>query len=238
MSVPIVRFGTAEERLRNEFHPRLKVMYRRSLIVGILSLALAASGPSGRAEPLKANDHEASGKQAAKDPDISTPELADLAGERHRLLELQANRAAVVIFVLHDCPISNRYAPEIQRLADEFASKRVAFYLVHVDPQLSTADAKKHAKEYRYKLPVLVDRRHELVKLLKATTAPEAFVIGAEKKVLYRGRIDDRYAAVGKPRSQVQRQDLRLAVSAVVAGKRVEVAETKAIGCYIPELEE
>jgi hypothetical protein len=204
----------------------------------MVSLALAVSGPNGRAEPSKGSDGAASSKQAATDRGPSTLEFADLAGVPHRPLELQANRAAVVIFVLHDCPISNRYAPEIQRLADEFASKRVPFYLVHVDPQLSTADAKKHAKEYRYKLPVLVDRRHDLVKHLKATTAPEAFVIGAENKVLYRGRIDDRYAAVGKPRSQVQRQDLRLALSAVVAGKPVEVAETKAIGCYIPELEE
>jgi hypothetical protein len=139
---------------------------------------------------------------------------------------------------LQDCPISNRYAPEIQRLADEFSAKRVPFYLVHVDPQLTSADAKKHAKEYGYKLPVLIDRKHELVKHLKATTAPEAFVIGAEGSVVYRGRIDDRYAAIGKPRSQVQRQDLRIALTAVVAGKPVEVAETKAIGCYIPELEE
>jgi hypothetical protein len=211
-------------------------MYRCSLIAGIVSLALAVLATNGRAEP--ANGTDAGSKPAGKDPEPATLELADLEGVRHRPLALQANRATVVIFVLHDCPISNRYAPEIQRLADEFASQRIPFYLVHVDPQLSTADAKKHAKEYRYKLPVLVDRRHELVKHLKATTAPEAFVIGPEKKVLYRGRIDDRYAAVGKPRSQVQRQDLRLALTAVVAGKPIELAETKAIGCYIPELDE
>lgn len=213
-------------------------MYRCSLIVGMVWLALAVLATNGRAEPSKGNDGAASSKQASPNRESVTLELADLAGVPHRPLALQENRAAVVVFVLHDCPISNRYAPEIQRLADEFASRRVPFYLVHVDPQLSSADAKKHAKEYRYKLPVLVDRRHELVKHLKATIAPEAFVIGPEKKVLYRGRIDDRYAAVGKPRNQVQRQDLRLALSAVVAGKAVEVAETKAVGCYIPELEE
>jgi hypothetical protein len=217
-------------------------MYRNILIVGALSLLIArhgfaepaASGGNGTAEvkPAIPRGNQTNNSRRA------TPELADLAGGRHRPLELQRNRASVVIFVLQDCPISNRYAPEIQRLADEFAARRVPFYLVHVDPQLTSADAKKHAKEYGYKLPVLIDRKHELVKHLKATTAPEAFIIGAEGKVLYRGRIDDRYAAIGKPRSQVQRQDLRVALSAVVAGKPVEVAETKAIGCYIPELEE
>jgi thiol-disulfide isomerase/thioredoxin len=213
-------------------------MYRCPLIAGVVCLALTVLAENGRAEPSDGSVGAASSTQAATDRESSTLEFADLNDARHRPFELQSNRAVVVIFVLHDCPISNRYAPEIQRLADEFASKRIPFYLIHVDPQLSTADAKKHAKEYHYKLPVLVDRRHELVKQLKATTAPEAFVIGAEKKVLYRGRIDDRYAAVGKPRSQVQRQDLRLALAAVAAGKPVEVAETKAIGCYIPELEE
>jgi thiol-disulfide isomerase/thioredoxin len=165
-------------------------------------------------------------------------ELTDPAGTRHRPLDVRGKPAAVVIFVLHDCPISNKYAPEIQRLAGAFAAKKIPFYLVHVDPQLSPADATKHAKDYGYKLPVLIDREHALVRRLKATTAPEAFVIGANEKVLYRGRIDDRYVALGKSRNQAQRRDLLLALNAVIERKPVEVAETKAIGCYIPELDE
>jgi thiol-disulfide isomerase/thioredoxin len=233
MTVPIVRVGTTS--LRSNF------MYRSILIVGCLSALIA---PPALADPATTGNGAATkeaGQRQSQSPKKVRPAtlaLEDLAGVRHRPLEVRENRASVVIFVLHDCPISNQFAPEIQRLADEFAAKRVPFYVVHVDPQLSTADAKKHAKDYRYKLPVIIDRKHELVKQLKATTAPEAFVIGPEGKVLYRGRIDDRYAAIGKPRSQVQRQDLRLALSAVVAGKPVEVAETKAIGCYIPELDE
>jgi hypothetical protein len=218
-------------------------MYRNILIFGALNLLVAQQGFAEPAAPggngTAAVKPAAQGvKETTRRAGRATPELTDLAGGLRRPLELQKNRASVLIFVLQDCPISNRYAPEIQRLADEFSAKRVPFYLVHVDPQLTSADAKKHAKEYGYKLPVLIDRKHELVKHLKATTAPEAFVIGAEGSVVYRGRIDDRYAAIGKPRSQVQRQDLRIALTAVVAGKPVEVAETKAIGCYIPELEE
>jgi thiol-disulfide isomerase/thioredoxin len=217
-------------------------MYRRLLILGCLSTLIARPM---LADPGATGDGTAPAKEIGQ-REIESPkkvrqaalEIEDLAGVRHRPLEVRENRASVVIFVLQDCPISNQFAPEIQRLADEFAAKRVPFYLVHVDPELSAADAKKHAKEYRYKLPVIIDHKHELVKRLKATTAPEAFVIGDKGKILYRGRIDDRYAAIGKPRSQVQRQDLRMALAAVVAGKPVEVAETKAIGCYIPELEE
>jgi thiol-disulfide isomerase/thioredoxin len=224
-------------------------MHRPCLMIWLLAavlmvhdrLSTAESPPAAgasRAESAreKAAPATGGGKERGGKSTAAPLELTDLTGRRHLPLELGKNKAAVIIFVLQDCPISNKYAPVIQRLADEFAGQRVAFYVVHVDPELALADAKKHAKDYGYKLPVLIDRKHELVRHFEATTAPEAFVVGPDVKVLYRGRIDDRYAGVGKPRQVVRREDLRLALSAVVAGKPIEVAETKAIGCYIPEL--
>ncbi len=164
-------------------------------------------------------------------------ELASVNGTKVRPLDAHEGKPSVVVFVLHDCPISNKYAPEIQRLADEFGKKSARFYVVHVDPELTDGDAAKHAEEYRYKLPVLVDRKHDLVRALRATTAPEAFIIGSDSKVQYRGRIDDRYVALGKPRHEVRERDLRRALEAVIEGRQVEVAETKPVGCLIPEIE-
>jgi thiol-disulfide isomerase/thioredoxin len=218
-------------------------MHRKILIFIVLVIELTALASF----PLRAlsdtDDAGPSSKETrdriSENSDRHSPsiELTDLNDNQRRPLALNGNKAAVVVFVLHDCPISNQYAPEIQHLADEFAAKKVPFYLVHVDPELSLSDAKKHAKEYGYKLPVLIDRKHSLVKRLKATVVPEAFVIGPHEKVLYHGRIDDRYAAIGKPRGQSQRHDLRAAITNVLNGKPVEVAETKAIGCYIQELD-
>ncbi len=164
-------------------------------------------------------------------------EFASTAGTKVRPLDVQEKKPSVVVFVLPDCPISNKYAPELQRLADEFGKTGAHFYIVHVDPDLSDRDATKHADEYRYKLPVLVDRKHDLVRALGATTAPEAFVIGSDSKVKYRGRIDDRFVALGKPRHEVRERDLRRALEAVIEGRQVEVPETKPVGCLIPELE-
>jgi peroxiredoxin len=163
-------------------------------------------------------------------------QIAGVDGKALHPLEVRQSKASVVIFVLQDCPISNKYAPEIQRLADEFEKKEARLFLVHVDPELTDRDAAKHAQEHQYKLPVLVDRKHELVRALGAKMAPEAFVIDRDGKVRYRGRIDDRYVALGKPRHEVQRRDLRLALDAVLSGGTVEVRETEAIGCSIPEL--
>jgi peroxiredoxin len=164
-------------------------------------------------------------------------EITGIDGNVLRPLEVRKAKASVIIFVLQDCPISNKYAPEIQRLADEFEKKGARVFLVHVDPELSDRDAAKHAQEHQYKLPVLVDRKHALVGALNAKIAPEAFVIDGDGKVQYRGRIDDRYVALGKPRHEVQRRDLRLAVEAVIDGGTVEVHETEAVGCFIPELD-
>lgn len=164
-------------------------------------------------------------------------ELADQNGNRQRPLDAGKNKASVVIFVLQDCPISNKYAPEIQRLAADFGEKDIRFFLVHVDPELTDDEARQHATDYEYDLPVLVDRQHQLVKALAATTAPEAFVIAPDRTLLYRGRIDDRYVSIGKPRHEVRRRDLRLALEAIADGKPVEVAETDPVGCHIPERE-
>jgi thiol-disulfide isomerase/thioredoxin len=44
------------------------------------------------------------------------------------------NRATVLVFISTECPYSNRYAPEIQRIYKEFAAKDVRFWLVYPSP--------------------------------------------------------------------------------------------------------
>ncbi len=163
-------------------------------------------------------------------------ELADFEGKLHRPLEKSSARADAVIFVLHDCPIANAFAPEINRLVREFEPRGVRFFVVQVDPDLSTEAARAHARDYGYVCPVLLDRAHALVTRLRATVTPEAFLVEPEGKVLYRGRIDDRFVELGKRRQEPTRRDLREAIEAVLAGKPVVEPATKAVGCFIPSL--
>jgi hypothetical protein len=163
----------------------------------------------------------------------ASPALTDLTGVIRHPLDLGAARAAVIIFISTDCPISNGYAPEINRICKEYEDKGLAFYLVHTDPELTTADAKKHASEYAFTCPVMIDRKHELVRRVGATLTPEAVVVGAEGKVLYRGRIDDLYVSLGKRRYEATTHDLRLALDAVLAGKPVANPRTTTVGCAI-----
>jgi hypothetical protein len=64
---------------------------------------------------------------------------------------------------------------------------------------------------------------------------PEAVVVTPAGVIKYRGRIDDRYIALGQQRRVVTSHDLRDAIDAVIGGKAVPHAETEAVGCFIPQ---
>ena len=168
----------------------------------------------------------------------STPgdlSLMDLVGRPQKPLDLSGVKANVVIFITNDCPIANSYAPEIKSIIGEYSPRGVGFFLVHVDPDLGLEKAKKHAADFGYENTILREPRHVLVSELEADVTPEAFVIG-KPGILYRGRIDDLYADLGKKRRQARNRDLRDALDAVLSGKAVKNPTTRAVGCYIPEL--
>ena len=161
--------------------------------------------------------------------------LLGLDGKLHGPLELQGESVHVVIFITHDCPIANSYAPTLKRLMARYPSRSVVFYLVHVDPDLDVTTARKHARDYEYRCPVLLDPEHRVVQALDARVTPEAMVL-SHSGVHYRGRIDDLYVDLGKRRTVPSQHDLRDAIDAVLAGQPVAVHHTHAVGCFIPEL--
>jgi len=145
-----------------------------------------------------------------------------------------AGIANVLFFVATDCPVSNSYAPEIQRTCAAFASKGVACTLIYEDPGVAEPAVAKHLADYRYQgVPAAIDRDGSLAARVHATITPEAVVVDRRGEVRYRGRIDNFYAALGRPRQAVTARDLQDALTAIAGGKPVTRPETEAIGCYI-----
>lgn len=150
---------------------------------------------------------------------------------------LNGLRARVLFFVMHDCPISNRYAPEIRRICADYAPRGVDCAIFYVDLTLSDEARRKHQSEFGWTaLPVVSDRDQRWVARAGVTKTPEVAVLGPRGTVLYRGRIDDRYPAWGQARREATRHDLRAALDEILAGKPVSVPRTNAVGCYIPPL--
>lgn len=175
---------------------------------------------------------------------------ADRPAQQVRLLDLQGRevepltgtsaRATVFVFTRTDCPISNRYAPELQRIYHEFASRSVAFWLIYVDPEQSADEIRRHLNEYAYPFGALRDPRHEFVHLTGVRVTPEAAVFvseGGQARMVYRGRIDDKYVGLDQERPQPTTHDLENILRQIVEGNQVETETTRAVGCFISDLE-
>ena len=163
--------------------------------------------------------------------------LLDLEGKPFDLWATTAPKATVVVFTRSDCPISNRLAPEVHRLHDQFTSQGVRFYLIYVDPDESPESVRRHLEEYGYRCAALRDPEHWLVKETSATVTPEAVVFDTDENITYRGRINDQYVDFGKARAAATTHDLADAIAATLAGEPVATPVTKAVGCYISDLE-
>ena len=147
-------------------------------------------------------------------------------------------QANVIFFIATDCPISNSYAPEIQRVCRDYRDKGVACSLMYEDVETPgtslDVEVRKHLNDYRYdRIPAAVDRRRHVANAAKASVTPQAIVVDRSGSIRYRGRIDNFYAALGKPRQQVTERDVRNALDAVLSGRAVIRPETEAVGCYI-----
>jgi len=145
------------------------------------------------------------------------------------------SKLTVLLFVRTDCPLSNRYAPEIQRLAGQYTSDGVNFWLVYPDRAETAASIRKHLAAYGYTLPALRDTHHYLVRRAEATVTPEAAIFRGGK-LLYHGRIDNRVHDFGETRVVVTAHDLEDAIAAALDDKPIPPA-LQAVGCYISDLQ-
>ncbi len=164
----------------------------------------------------------------------------DLQGQPVRELAGPGIRAVVLIFAASDCPISNRYVPEIARLNHEFSAQGVRFWWVFPNPTDTASVVAQHDKEFSIAENTVLDRRQTLVRRSHATITPEAVVFkvdGSSLREAYLGRIDDRYVSLGRERPQPQHRELEAAIEAALDGKPIPRAAGPPVGCSIDFLQ-
>ena len=175
------------------------------------------------------------------DPPAS-PSVFDLAGQPIDPLAADGGaKATVFIFVRTDCPISNRYAPEVRRLHEKFTPQGVSIRLIYPDPDQTASAIRDHLHEYGYASQALRDPHHVLVRMTGAQVTPEAAVFAAadsagSPELVYCGRIDDRYVDFGTARPAPTTHDLEQVLEAILAGQPIAATTTRAVGCYISDL--
>ncbi|MGH9744115.1 MAG: redoxin family protein [Candidatus Acidiferrum sp.] len=160
----------------------------------------------------------------------------DLSGKAVNPLEASNGKVVVLVFVRTDCPISNRYAPTIQKLSAEHAAG-TEFWLVYPSKEESAEVIRKHDRDFGYKIPALRDPEKVLVKESKAQITPEAAVFDSKGRLIYHGRIDNLYADIGRARTIATTHELEDAIEAAHGGKKLAADTAHAVGCYISDLE-
>jgi hypothetical protein len=100
-----------------------------------------------------------------------------------------------------------------------------------------SANIQDHTKAFGYPGRALRDPQHLAVTLTQARVTPEAAVFDASGKMVYRGRIDDRYVDLGLERPAATKRDLEDALNAVLSGRSVEQPVTQAVGCFLVDLQ-
>lgn len=146
-----------------------------------------------------------------------------------------AGKIVVLVFIRTDCPVSNRYAPLIRELSAHYAEK-VSFWLVYPDKSTTAAGIRKHERDFRYTLPALRDPQHALVKQGQVQVTPEVAVFDPSHRLVYHGRIDDRFQDFGHARPTATTHELNDAIGAALAGT-AGPPHAAGIGCYISDLE-
>lgn len=138
----------------------------------------------------------------------------------------------VLLFLATECPISNRYIPELNRIATEYAARGVKFRICLPEPGLTAVKAAIWAKDYQIGTAWELDAAQQQVKRAGATVTPQAAVF-AGGRLVYRGRIDDRYVSWGKSSAVPSRRDLCEVLDACLRGEVPALRTTKSWGCFI-----
>ena len=148
-------------------------------------------------------------------------------------------RAVVLFFAATDCPISNRYLPDIAGLNTTFTPQGVEVLTVYPNPGDTPPVVTTHQHQFGTAEHAVLDPQQALVRLAHARMTPEAAVLvpsGNGWHEVYLGRIDDRYVSLGKERPSATRHDLADAIRAVLDGKPVPAPGGPAVGCGIMPL--
>ena len=149
--------------------------------------------------------------------------MKNLDGGEFSLAEAEKTHDAVVIlFMSTICPYSNRYDDLIRDMAAQFG-KKVAFVGINSGRLETAQEARDHAREHGQTFDILRDPDARVAKLLDARRTPEAFLLDASGKLRYHGRVASKLSA----------PDLKLAIEALLEGRAIWPAETKAFGCAI-----
>jgi thiol-disulfide isomerase/thioredoxin len=170
-------------------------------------------------------------------------ELPGIDGKTYTLDSFAEAKVLVLVFTCNHCPTAQAYEDRIQQLANDYKDRGVALVAITPNDPLalrldelgytdlgdSFEDTVQRAKDKGFTFPYLYDgETQEMSRAYGPVSTPHVFVFDAERKLRYRGRIDN-----SEHLDRVKTQDAREAIEALLAGEPVKVETTKTSGCSV-----
>jgi peroxiredoxin len=164
-------------------------------------------------------------------PDFSLP------GTDNKIYSLESfkdKKVLVVIFMCNHCPYVKAVLRRLINLQSEYAKRSVQLVGINANdttkyPDDSPAHMKELVEKKDLPFPYLFDASQESAKAYDAVCTPDIYVYGEERKLLYRGRVDDNW----QHPDEITRHDLKDAIEAILADQPVNDDQISSMGCSI-----
>ncbi len=170
-------------------------------------------------------------------PGVDDFTLQDHRGKSHSLSELKDKPIVVLAFLGVECPLAKQYGAILGKLAKEYADKNVAFLGIDPNSQDSLTQLAAFVRQHEIDFPLLKDIGNQVADKLGVKRTPEVVVLDKDRSIRYSGRVDDQYG-IGFVKDKPQREDLRIALDELLAGKAISNAKTESSGCLIGRVRE
>ena len=172
--------------------------------------------------------------------DLGTPapdfQLKDVTtGETVSLSSFSEDRALLVMFICRHCPFVKHVQNELARIGTDYRPKGLGLVAISSNdiqshPEDAPARLKEMAAELGFNFPFVFDEMQAVAKAYTAACTPDFFLFDAERKLVYRGQLDDSRPESGIP---VTGRDLRVAIEGTLKGRPINDDQAPSIGCNI-----
>lgn len=161
--------------------------------------------------------------------------LSDTAGKRVSLADFADRPALLVMFICNHCPYVKHVRAELARLGRDYQERGVAIVAINSNdaanyPDDSPERMAAEVTDAGYTFPYLFDETQTVARAYHAACTPDFFLFGRDRRLVYRGQLDDSRPGNGVP---VTGQDLRAALDAVLSDRPVSPEQKPSMGCNI-----
>jgi thiol-disulfide isomerase/thioredoxin len=148
------------------------------------------------------------------------------------MVQAQAQKPTVFVFVAESCPVCQYYTPKLRDLQLKFGDD-VRWVAVFPNKLSSDTSAINFLLRHDLAMVIRLDPKQVFSRVYGIEVTPEVVVKDAKGNMRYKGRIDDHYIAPGKKRHRATTNELELVLDRLVKKQEFSFFETQAVGCLL-----